>query len=772
MGWEDVFEIEKDKLVDKFYDSKFYTNHLPDGAYELRASANCLDKDGNVNSINYSEIVEGKIDRKSAFLFGTPSPSNQILNFGQDISVEFDKNIDNSISYFPGKISLQRMDNNKYLPLTYTVSGNKMIIKPNPASLLDGLEGVLLKATVIQIRDLSGNATLEPIEWTFKVNRSPIYWENRFLTVSVESGSVGKVTGRLKNAGISGGTFTNLVYPFDKIVPNLFSGTIAAGGFQDIEFSTKAGLTPGLYKDSIMVQSGSYTLKTYIQIEILSPQPRWIKQTLNPAKFEDRMNFVVQFSTDKKLDTPLSSDIKDVIGVFYKDSLRGKANIEYNPQLRKYYAYLTAYGNSNQFDSLTFRMWDAYPGIQYRAIESKVFKNGAVIGQVNSPFILHPLGVYQTLNLKQGWNWIGLFVKNNNQTPEGIFGKMIKDTMTIIKTQNTYAQFGGERWYGNMDSLRPGIGYMLKASKPDTIEIYGSTYGSEIKSTIEGNQNWSWVGNADLFGSTITKKLSNLKLTNNDIIIGEQGFSLFDGTNWNGSLNYLDPGSAYKIRTNLPGEFKNQKFYKTLPNWNLDFNGFEHNMNVTAEILKGSARVFDSHYLVGAFINGTCQGLAQPVFSEKLNRYLLFLTVYGDNSHIGQNITLKLFDTDLGAEIPQSAQNITFNKESIYGTIPYPLDIVINTSGIQKISKVKPLLLCYPNPFNSQIHIDLNLSRRDEVEILITDALGRTIETIQNGVLNSGNHTWIWDGSKTPLGIYFCITKINGEVMRTAIMKK
>lgn len=770
MGWTEFLEIPKTDLIDKFFDTKFMTKYVPDGNYKLRAAAQCVDSKGIINSINYSEIVEGKIDRKIANLFGTPSPSNQILNFGQDISVEFDKDIDNSKSYYPGKIALQRMDNKKYLPLTYTVSGNKMIIKPYPVSLLDSLEGILLKATVIQIRDLSGNMTVEPIEWEFIVNRSPVYWETNTLNISFEKGKSGKASDRLRNAGPTNGSFTITKYPI-WLSPGILSGTINSGSNQDIEFTVASGLNPGIYSDTVIAMSGAYKLRLFVQVEVLSPQPRWVKQKIDPSQFEHSMNIIAQFSPNAT-DNPLSTDTKDAIGVFVNDSLRGKGYITYDQQLRKYYALITVYSNNNTYDSLSFRMWDAYPGVQYRAIESKVFRKDVLIGQFNSPFILHPKGFYQTINMNKGWNWFGLFVKNNNQTPDGIFGKAAKDSMTIVKTRDNYSQYNGGSWYGNIDTIRGGIGYMIKVPKPDTVEIYGNSYGPELITPIEGNNNWSWVGNADLFGSSVKNKLINLNATTNDVIKSQTDFAVFDGTNWTGNLGYIEPGAGYKIRTTVPGEFKTQKLYKTLPGWNLDFNGLEHNMNVTAELFKGTKRIFDSHYLIGAFINGKCQGVAQPVFSDKLNRYVVFLTVLGDDAQIGSPVTLKLFDTDLGAEIPQTSGNVTFTPDGVNGTVSDPFDLVINASGVDKITKNKTSLICYPNPFDSQIHIDLSLPKKDNVEIYITDALGRKIETLQNGTLSPGNHTWLWDGNKSPQGIYFCITTINGEVIRTTIMKK
>ncbi|MFM9945389.1 MAG: fibronectin type III domain-containing protein [Bacteroidia bacterium] len=770
-GWEEAIEISKDSLVQKFYDAKVLTKYMPDGIYQLRAVANCKSA---ISSINYSEIVSGKIDRKTIELFGTPYPNDGILNVGEDIWVEFDKPVETAIKYLPGKMFLRRLDNNKSVPISYTINSNKLIIKPL-GTILDSLEGVMLKATLIDIEDVSGNVIAAPIEWEFVVSRSPVFWQPNHISYSIDKGKNGSFKATLKNEGPTTGNFTITKYPI-WLSPDLLLGTVGSlGGTQDVVFTITSGLNPGIYVDTIMAMAGAYKLKLYVKVEILSAQPRWVKQVLDPSKFEHSMNFIAQFSLTQ-LDNPLSSDLRDEIGVFIKDSLRGKGKIVYVPQLRKHMAFITVYSHSESLDSMTFRIWDAGPGIQYRAKEEKVFRKNTVLGQTSSPFILHPKGIYQTINMQKGWNWFGLYVKNNNQTPAGIFGKAAKDSMTIVKTRDDYKQYSSGGWYGNLDTVRAGIGYMVNVPKADTVEIYGTAYGNVI-TPIEGNMNWSWIGNSDLFGSVIKSKLRNLNSETNDIIKSQNEFAVFDkGINsWIGTLGYLEPGSGYKISVKTPGDIvpgETRKLYKTLPSWNLDFNGMEYNMNITAELLKGSQRVFDSHYLIGAFINGKCQGVAQPVYSDDLKRYIVFLTAFADSADLGKPVTLKLYDTDLGAEIPQTSASLTFVTDGIKGTIPEPFDMVINTSGVDRILKAQTSMLCYPNPFGSQIHLDLTLPKKDNVEIYITDAVGQKIETLHNGILTPGNHTWLWDGAKIPQGIYFCITRINGEVLRTTIMKK
>jgi flagellar hook assembly protein FlgD len=67
----------------------------------------------------------------------------------------------------------------------------------------------------------------------------------------------------------------------------------------------------------------------------------------------------------------------------------------------------------------------------------------------------------------------------------------------------------------------------------------------------------------------------------------------------------------------------------------------------------------------------------------------------------------------------------------------------------------------YPNPFNPSTRISYNLAQAGNVRITVFDVLGRNIQTLRDGVENSGNHEVVWNarsanGNVLPSGIYFC----------------
>jgi len=66
----------------------------------------------------------------------------------------------------------------------------------------------------------------------------------------------------------------------------------------------------------------------------------------------------------------------------------------------------------------------------------------------------------------------------------------------------------------------------------------------------------------------------------------------------------------------------------------------------------------------------------------------------------------------------------------------------------------------YPNPFNPSTMISYSTPEAVDVKIVVFDALGREVNTLVNGVQNTGHHSVVWDGTNSsgqhvPSGTYF-----------------
>jgi len=63
----------------------------------------------------------------------------------------------------------------------------------------------------------------------------------------------------------------------------------------------------------------------------------------------------------------------------------------------------------------------------------------------------------------------------------------------------------------------------------------------------------------------------------------------------------------------------------------------------------------------------------------------------------------------------------------------------------------------YPNPFNPTTTIEFSLPKSEFVSLRIYDALGRVVEDLFSGNLNSGNYKFDFDGKNISSGVYFYV---------------
>ncbi|HPG38806.1 MAG TPA: T9SS type A sorting domain-containing protein [bacterium] len=66
------------------------------------------------------------------------------------------------------------------------------------------------------------------------------------------------------------------------------------------------------------------------------------------------------------------------------------------------------------------------------------------------------------------------------------------------------------------------------------------------------------------------------------------------------------------------------------------------------------------------------------------------------------------------------------------------------------------LLPNYPNPFNAGTTISFTLPREERVTVTIYNLLGQAVATLVDKKIAAGNHTFNWQATAMPSGLYFC----------------
>lgn len=122
--------------------------------------------------------------------------------------------------------------------------------------------------------------------------------------------------------------------------------------------------------------------------------------------------------------------------------------------------------------------------------------------------------------------------------------------------------------------------------------------------------------------------------------------------------------------------------------------------------------------------------------------------------------------------LPQMAQNNYWGpvgaEDSIFhqpddptlGLVTYDPVAEISSAGDLPGSRVLSLVSAHPNPFNPRVQINLSLGKDSPVAVVIYDVAGKMVQEIQGGVLETGGHTLMWDGTDRQgqpchSGVYF-----------------
>ncbi|MBL7013882.1 MAG: T9SS type A sorting domain-containing protein [Candidatus Marinimicrobia bacterium] len=117
--------------------------------------------------------------------------------------------------------------------------------------------------------------------------------------------------------------------------------------------------------------------------------------------------------------------------------------------------------------------------------------------------------------------------------------------------------------------------------------------------------------------------------------------------------------------------------------------------------------------------------------------------------------------------------------EFIANIAVYSLDSLFANVGVENnFLPISFLLNAYPNPFNSNISIDLDIGKAGLVKVMIYNIMGEQVTQITNTSLNPGKYHFIWNGKNgngisLPSGIYFIYSNIQDqtEIQKITLLK-
>lgn len=187
------------------------------------------------------------------------------------------------------------------------------------------------------------------------------------------------------------------------------------------------------------------------------------------------------------------------------------------------------------------------------------------------------------------------------------------------------------------------------------------------------------------------------------------------------------------------------------PNPNCTYQVWRHSKNSNTNFT-ATEKIADnlSHYTT-TFVDG---------LYKKTSGYTNYLLVYDVRSYYPVEQTTAPADFRL----------------SIFGNIDFwnvASDSASNAKAFEEQAEKKEGVTVYPNPFNPETQIRLNLRNGNDIAIDLYDVCGAKIERFANGYLPGGEYTFRWNGSSFASGIYFLRIKTGNQVAikRLILMK-
>lgn len=485
-------------------------------------------------------------------------------DYGQRVVEAIDTCVSNEghglrASYAGGKMqyteespALGKKPDEQNVDFSFTASNNSIVI--NVEHELALIEGCTINFMVKGVRDLNGNAC-EPVCWSALVSQNPLSWRTETnttaqyasasLSAEQELGATTTLTAHIVNKGPSAQAWTIEGLP-SWLKVSQTSGNIEAQSEQDITLIVLASCSTGRHSaDIYLTTENGLSSPLAVNVKVNGNAPAW---EVDASKYESSMNVVGKLIIE---DIP-TSDTDDIVAAFINGECRGVAHPTYNSRYDDYFVLMDIYANGADKDQkIDFRVYDAnhdriLPRVKTSAEVN--FEANTLTGSYVSPFLLEAMPyVEQTLTLTEGWNWTSLNVVSDDMQAKSIWATTT-DNVDVVKSKRASLMSYDGVWEGNDFLMNIAEMYKVKASKPTALSVFGSLPTTEQK-TITIRTGWNWIGFNAMQPISVADAFAALNPVDGDMVKGKQGFAIFDGYEWSGSLTALIPGSGYMYRS-------------------------------------------------------------------------------------------------------------------------------------------------------------------------------------------------------------------------------
>ena len=432
----------------------------------------------------------------------------------------------------------------------------------------DRLEGTKVNITVKDVLDLNGNKS-QPVTWTALVKRNQLLWFDDEINVTGRIGEEKTFTATVTNQSAQPEHWILGDLP-SWLSANFTSGSLPALGNQEITFTVDASAPTGKSEFTVYVSGNSaIPVPLTVNMNLKAQAPDW---SVEPSDFESSATLfgAVMINVDGKV--TYSEDEDDLVAAFIDGECVGVTNVQYEDFSDSYRAYLNIYGNGDDTDkSIELKVWDASTGIVHPVVktfdntnadvendkpETLTYQNNTTWGDFDQTYLVFATSyVQQSTQLKKNWNWISVYV-NNRESNNAINSVLssINPYGIILKNSTAYSEYitvlgkwdvpeeNGGNIEGCISHISSESMYKLQMSADATLVVDGEQAAG---TDIGIRQGWNWIPYTRSFTLSVDDALASAEPARNDQIKGQEGYAMYNGTAWSGTLKSLTPGKGY-----------------------------------------------------------------------------------------------------------------------------------------------------------------------------------------------------------------------------------
>tara|TARA_A100001035_G_scaffold197531_1_gene158385 strand:- start:497 stop:2119 length:1623 start_codon:yes stop_codon:yes gene_type:complete len=470
-------------------------------------------------------------------------------------------------------------------------------------------------------------------------------------------------------------------------------------------------------------------------------------------------------------------DQGDLLGAFLNGELRGIAEAVTLPVSDAFGQWsgqseflLYSFGNAEDTgETYTLRYFDASDGTDFELSETFVFTPDAVYGTAFSPVVIN-LSITVNIDLPAGsWTWFSVDALTDDMTPSNVLSSVDVANAYVKSTSGFSTYVSGYGWYGSVNSLAIGDGYMLNLpGDDDKVLSYSGSPVSPSDYPVSVSTGWNWIGTVAPLNLDISSALATLDATlvENDYIKSSSSFSTYyEGFGWYGGITSIDRNNMYKLKVANDGTIvyptnstlsRVSAAYSNVIEEAFDYTVFENNGSIVVDIAIDGVEVNEGDILT-AYVDGEIRGQVNPQLFPLTNEYLFGMMVYGDEN--SDNIEFEYYNYISGKTYTLNHDLIGFEANMIVGDYldPYTMD---DSSDIMPSSYA--LDKAYPNPFNPTTTVGYSLSNPAYVDITVYDITGRVVESLVGEFKSEGSHKVVWNASNMASGVYFVQLNVDG----------